>query len=866
MAEIENFDFEKAKLYLQQQYVDPDTGKETSVYDHLTSSILELISHQPKNAVEIFDEVSRNVKSEKFAVPVEEKLAVVEENEAALELTKKLFDLMKAKEPSYDEEGEPIEEEELNEGEVENVNMNAFHFSQCGFAIGNQSVVTALFLALQKLSQSQPLAKVRFFGKFFGIEKDYYIAEAEFKQGERGSMDEEEEEGESENEEEGEASPPTDKQAPKEEETGVNTYVYFVCNYIGDEWVRLPDVSPQQIVAARKIVKTFSGDLNRPVSSIPPFPWTESVYLRAQIARINHATALAPKGLFIFEEDEEEETGTGNVIEDPEYEGTSLTDLETIDGWVHKESYILPQGRITWWNPKGDLILNENDDESLDGSEHEEELEPEEGPQQLSSVGEDEDVGPYPAWSVGSSSSLYPPAHRTYFVRSQRWPGAVAYYYNRTYANIYIGDGLKFTGKPFSPEAPPAPKAEYIIPEPEEEEEPIVLTEMMDPTVEQERAAEPEEEEDEDHESDEDAQEEEEEEEEESFPDEDGATMSYSKKGFVRMIRKHRSLGRWHDYSASIDSDDRVLRLMDSEKDDGNRIEVLLDGCGVAANTEVPGRDNCFEITHANMVTVKANGREELEDQTLLFVCESHERMEEWVAVLLGPPAVEVSATDVPDRLRHKTMVLLSNAQAVVIRVLCAYVQRDFSGILALATSPLEKTKSFFKKSSDASTEPLPDSENALVLVSGKAGDLKMKMAPMLDRLAMTLQLQMGALYPAGFQRVLRRIWSTLTTDFETIVLHPEKSSSKTGLTDANLSQLRTALDQLRDFFECGGEGLEDRCASLSLRTAEKWNATVPVSLHLGLKTRLVSAISLWIMLSYFSVSFIYLFLFFLLL
>lgn len=45
----------------------------------------------------------------------------------------------------------------------------------------------------------------------------------------------------------------------------LHAQVYYVCNEIGDTWVQLPDVTPQQIVAARKIVKHFTGNLDTEV-------------------------------------------------------------------------------------------------------------------------------------------------------------------------------------------------------------------------------------------------------------------------------------------------------------------------------------------------------------------------------------------------------------------------------------------------------------------------------------------------------------------------------------------------------------------------------------------------------------------------
>lgn len=40
----------------------------------------------------------------------------------------------------------------------------------------------------------------------------------------------------------------------------------------GEKWVRLPIATPTEIFVARRIKKFFSGDLENPVLTYPPFP------------------------------------------------------------------------------------------------------------------------------------------------------------------------------------------------------------------------------------------------------------------------------------------------------------------------------------------------------------------------------------------------------------------------------------------------------------------------------------------------------------------------------------------------------------------------------------------------------------------
>lgn len=76
-------------------------------------------------------------------------------------------------------------------------------------------------------------------------------------------------------------------------------------------------MTPAQIAISRQIKKLFTGNLDTPIVSFPPFPGNESNYLRAQIARISATTQISPNGYFQPpdddepEEDEEEGTYVG---------------------------------------------------------------------------------------------------------------------------------------------------------------------------------------------------------------------------------------------------------------------------------------------------------------------------------------------------------------------------------------------------------------------------------------------------------------------------------------------------------------------------------------------------------------------------
>lgn len=122
-----------------------------------------------------------------------------------------------------------------------------------------------------------------------------------------------------------------------------------MCREPGLPWVRLPDVTPAQITVARQIRKFFTGRLDAPIVSYPPFPGNEANYLRAQIARISAGTHVSPLDFYLFRKDEgeeEEEGARDSVEENPDFEGISVHEMaESLSVWVHHIQHILMQVR-----------------------------------------------------------------------------------------------------------------------------------------------------------------------------------------------------------------------------------------------------------------------------------------------------------------------------------------------------------------------------------------------------------------------------------------------------------------------------------------------------------------------------------------
>ncbi|XP_045044635.2 radial spoke head protein 4 homolog A isoform X2 [Desmodus rotundus] len=409
-----------------------------NLYDHLSNMLTKILDEQPENAVDIIENISQDVKMAHFS----KKLDTLH-NENEMLPTYEIAEKQKALFLQGHLEGADQElEDEIAENSLPNVMESAFYFEQAGVGLGTDETYR-IFLALKQLTDTHPIQRCRFWGKILGLEMNYIIAEVEFREGEdeeeveEEDVTEERDNGESEGEEDDEL-PRSFYKAPQatpkeESRTGANKYVYFVCNEPGRPWVKLPSVTPAQIVIARQIKKFFTGRLGTPIISYPPFPGNESNYLRAQIARISAGTHVSPLGFYQFseeegEEEEEVESGRDSFEENPDFEGIQVVDLvESLSNWVHHVQHILPQGRCNWFNP----IQKSEEEEEDDDEEKEEEKEPdyieqEVGPPLLTPLSEDLEIQSIPPWTTRLCSNLIP-QYAIAVLRSNLWPGAYAF-------------------------------------------------------------------------------------------------------------------------------------------------------------------------------------------------------------------------------------------------------------------------------------------------------------------------------------------------------------------------------------------------------------------------------------------------------
>ncbi|NXC86736.1 RSH4A protein, partial [Cercotrichas coryphoeus] len=500
-----------AKAYL----LKTSTKSGLNLYDHFANILTKILDEQPTNTVDIIEDISKDVKWAQFRKKMDtlRDEHLIPPTFQAAEKYKALF----VKEGGGEEEEDL--EEEMGQPSLPNVMETAFYFEQAGIGL-NKDESYYIFLALKNLINVQPIQTCRFWGKILGLEMNYIIAEVQLQEGEEdeeiaeegeeivGEGEKEDEAEEDDEQKEKEAEPPKSTykpppEIPKEANgTGTNKYVYFVCNEPGNPWVKLPPVTPAQIVCARKIKKFFTGRLDAPVVSFPPFPGNEANYLRAQIARISAGTHVSPTGFYQFaNEDEEEDEGADTYEENPEFEPPPVAEMvESLATWAHHVKGILKQGRCVWINPS--QKSEENDEDEEEEEEEGEEQQEERGPPLLTLISEDEGMKDIPAWTAKASTDLIP-KYSVAILQSNRWPGAYAFASGRKFENIYFGWGHKYSPENHTPELPPPAQAEFPSgPGITETVDPTVEDEMAFKAAQEEALAEAEEEEDEEGEDD----------------------------------------------------------------------------------------------------------------------------------------------------------------------------------------------------------------------------------------------------------------------------------------------------------------------------------------------------------------------------
>lgn len=393
-----------------------------NLYDHLTETLMKLMLDQPKNAYDMFEMVSAEVKANPMNPSPEANAAVpMSEAEIAskLEWSKNCSSLLKV--PDEPAEDSAVKFPDL----MDEANL----FEWAGFSLGRAETYK-LYLSIKKFAESLAgeVERLRLVGKIETLDAPYYVVE--------GLSDADEEDVD---------------EAKQEGRGGVNKYAYWVSQSVeSGVWTKLPNVTCAQIVTARMFKRFLTGNLEAPVPSYPPFPGVEKNLLRAQIARIVGATSISPDGYFALDDSEPPVVKLAEEEALAEFPKASST-LKDPEAWKCHESNPNKIGRVTAL-PE---VLGE------DGEPVEPE-EPVEVPEQLAAiVPEDWSLRVCPGGSGAAAGSIV-------VAKSLQWPGAVAVAAGRRFVNLYVGSGVAYEAASYSPPLPALINKEWAPPAEEE--------------------------------------------------------------------------------------------------------------------------------------------------------------------------------------------------------------------------------------------------------------------------------------------------------------------------------------------------------------------------------------------------------------
>jgi len=447
---------EECREFLSNAHEQPD-GRTKSVLDHLSMMLLKVLEERPQNALGLFEQISSEVKGMRKGGAIEVPYNA-SANVAWAEGMKELCGPPKAAVEGEEAAEEPVPVREID-GEalrITNFVQEAAMFEAAGVGAGfTRMNAVSIFLGMRKLANKEPVKSVRIFGKILTLGKDYLICECEYSDDFEEPPPEEPEEGA-----EGEDAAPKGI-AMEPVKSGINKFVYYVAGWNEaamchdlTTWTKLPHVKSECLMAARKIKKMFTGNLDAAVLSYPPFPGVEADYLRCQIARIVAGASACLKGVFVI--DPEAEEGPAYKLNEPDEESgnpgfkpMSASELINDESWVHHPLYssiLSGMGRCV--EPEGEPLEDEAEEAKRLAA-----IEKCEAPLKAFSA-DKKFSGGIKAWSTRRCSPSLRD-HSVSVVTSNRWPGAMCVAQGERYANMYVGYGHKYAPGGFQPFAPP---------------------------------------------------------------------------------------------------------------------------------------------------------------------------------------------------------------------------------------------------------------------------------------------------------------------------------------------------------------------------------------------------------------------------
>lgn len=193
-------DLQNAKLFLQQR----SDGSGDSLFDHLSRVIAKVIDERPKNVIDHFELFSERVRIENFQLH-ENKLEDVYKQPERLKFARERLSVLipqsqdtitslseksdvsslSSKSIANGEDKLESEEEDQNafiyhEAEMKDLCELQFYWNLFGIGFPREEVFSLSSALKQLKRKNASVDSCRFWGKIFGLQNDYYVAECTF--------------------------------------------------------------------------------------------------------------------------------------------------------------------------------------------------------------------------------------------------------------------------------------------------------------------------------------------------------------------------------------------------------------------------------------------------------------------------------------------------------------------------------------------------------------------------------------------------------------------------------------------------------------------------------------------------------------
>lgn len=427
----------KTMQYLQaKQKLNGD--KTTTMYDHLADIVDLIVAERPRDALGVVEVLSRFVKE----AMVEDKTGQSVVDEEGLQAKAKYGTDVLTMDIDYlekDGEGVVTGPKQCCAMPDYMIEADTLAWAGAGFSMVESYKVMCSVRNLAT-RENEGIKQMRFWGKILGTDADYYVVEAE-------------RDGQPDMEPEKEGDEPPDPKAVM-----YNLYAYYVATDTCGSWVKLPDLRPRELLAARAIRKLFTGKLDAKVITHPYFDGTEANLLRAQIALITANTVLGIKGMYLQGEEEPLHLNrpTADSI-NPDFEYPAASDMLKPGSWVHAQPHILNSG-LTMNEEPAEEAPEKDDVEAYvkylkavatQEADLKRELQRSVATDGLQwTIKQAGDAMLYASPLPGTAEKPKKPrATCVSYARSLTWPGAVAVHRGEQVTNLYVGYGWP-AGKP----------------------------------------------------------------------------------------------------------------------------------------------------------------------------------------------------------------------------------------------------------------------------------------------------------------------------------------------------------------------------------------------------------------------------------